>query len=108
MKNYEVHLQNSKDGPLEHDYDLKVTHIVYLSHSHGTQWSESHRGGIVGTLEDTGNDVVIELAGRKKPIVLDYKQAAEMQMLLMAAMERDYVTVIKESTPVLRYSGLAE
>jgi hypothetical protein len=108
MKNYEVHLQNSKDGPLEHDYDLKVTHIVCLSHSHGPQWAAHHRGGIVGTLTDTGNDVVIELADRKKPIVLDYKQAAEMQMLLMAAMERDYVTVIKESTLVLRYSGLAE
>jgi hypothetical protein len=108
MKNYEVHLQNSKDGPLEHDYDLKVTDIVSLSHSHGVQWAAHHRGGIVGTLTDTGNDVVIELADRKKPIVLDYKQAAEIQMLLMAAMERDYVTVIKESTPVLRYSGLAE
>jgi hypothetical protein len=108
MKNYEVHLQNSKDGPLEHDYDLKVTHIVYLSHSHGLQWAAHHRGSVVGTLEDTGNDVVINLAGNKKPIVLDYKQAAEMQMLLMAAMERDYVTVIKEATPVLTYSGLAD
>lgn len=108
MKNYEVHLQNTKDGPLEHDYDLKVTDIVCLSHSHGTQWSQSHRGEIVGTLLDTGNDVIIELKGRKKSITLDYKQLAEVQMLIMAAMERDYVTVIKESTPILRYSGLAE
>jgi len=108
MKNYEVHLQNMKDGPLEHDYDLKkVTNVVALSHSHGQQWAAHHRGAIVGTLTDTGNDVIIELAGTKKPIVLDYKQAAEIQMLLMAAMERDYVTVIKESVPVLTYSGLS-
>lgn len=108
MKNYEVHLQNMKDGPLEHDYDLKkVTNVVALSHSHGQQWAAHHRGAIVGTLRDTGNDVVIELTDRKKPITLDYKQAAEIQMLLMAAMERDYVTVIKESVPVLTYSGLS-
>jgi len=108
MKNYEVHVQNMKNGVLEHDYDIKVTNIVYLNHSYGSQWSESSKGELVGTLIDDGNGVSIQLSGKKKPIYLDYKQMAEVQMLLMAAMERDYVTQIRESKSIITYSGLAE
>ena len=109
MKNYEVHVQNMKDGKLDHDYNIQVGDpVVTLCRSNGAQWSESARNEVVGSLIDDGNGVTIELKSKKKPITLDYMQMAELQMLIMSAMQRDYVTVIKESTPVLRYSGLAE
>ncbi len=109
MKNYEVHVQNWKDGPLEHDYNIIVGESgTSLSRSNGSHWSESSRDEIVGSLIDDGNGVSIELKGKKESITLDYMQMAELQMLLMSALEHDYVTVIKESVPVLRYSGLAK
>lgn len=109
MKNYEVHVQNWKDGELEHDYNLIIAEGgTSLSHSNSPTWSESARNEIVGSLIDDGNGISIQLKDKKKPITLDYMQVAELQMLLMASTQRDYVTVIKESTPVLRYSGLAE
>jgi hypothetical protein len=109
MKKYEVHVQNMKDGKLDHDYDIKIGGgITTLNRSNGGQWSESARNEVVGSLLDDGNSVCIELKGKKKRITLDYMQMAELQMLIMSAMQRDYVTVIKESTPVLRYTGLAD
>jgi hypothetical protein len=98
-----------KDGKLDHDYNIIIAEGgTSLSRSNGTQWSESARNEVVGSLIDDGNNVTIELKGKKKPIVLDYMQMAELQMLLMAGLERDYVTVIKEAVPILRYSGLAK
>ena len=109
MKNYEVHVQNMKNGDLDHDYNIQInSDITLLRRSNGAQWSESARDGIVGSVTDDGNRISIELRGKKKPIVLDYMQMAELQMLLMAVMQKDYVTVIKESQPVLRYTGLAD
>ena len=109
MKNYEVHVQNMKDGKLDHDYNIIVGEGgTSLSRSNGAHWSESSRDEVGGSLIDDGNGVIIELKGKKKSITLDYMQMAELQMLLMSALERDYVTVIKESVPVLRYSGLAK
>jgi hypothetical protein len=109
MKNYEVHVQNMKYGKLEHDYNILIVEGgTSLSRSNGTQWSESARNEVAGSLIDDGNGVTIELKGKEKPITLDYMQMAELQMLLMSALESDYVTVIKEAVPVLRYSGLAK
>jgi hypothetical protein len=109
MKNYEVHVQNMKYGELEHDYNLNIQdEITILSRSNGARWSESARNEILGSLIDDGNGVTIELKGIEKPITLDYMQMAELQMLLMSALESDYVTVIKEAVSVLRYSGLAK
>ena len=109
MKKYEVYVQNTKEGLLEHDYDLlKLKDKLSLSDSTGKQWSKSSRGEVMATLEDTGNDVIIQLEGKKKPIVLDYKQAAELQMLLLANLESDYVTEIREAKSLIRYSGLTE
>lgn len=109
MKKYEVHVQNMKGGELEHDYNIIIAEGgTSLSRSNSPTWSESARNEIVGSLIDDGNGISIQLKDKKKPITLDYMQVAELQMLLMAGTQRDYVTVIKESTPVLRYSGLAD
>jgi hypothetical protein len=109
MKKYEVHVQNWKDGELEHDYNIVIGEGgTSLNRSNSPRWSESARNEMVGSLIDDGNGVSIQLKDKKKPITLDYAQLAELQMLLMASTQRDYVTVIKESTPVLRYSGLSD
>lgn len=108
MKHYKVFVQNWKNGPLEHDYDIKVTNIITIAQSTGEQWSSTGRGEVVGTLFDDGNGVSIQLSDKKKPITLDYKQAAELQLLLLANLQKNYVTEIREETSVLSYSGLAE
>lgn len=109
LKHYQIHVQNTKDGSLEHDYDLlQLSNRLSLTYSMGNQWSESVRGEIVGTLEDDGNGVIIQLEGKKKPIKLDYKQAAELQMLLVASLEKGYVTEFRSTQPVISYSGLSE
>lgn len=109
MKNYEVHVQNMKDGKLDHDYNIQVGDpVTTLCRSNGAQWSESARNEVVGSLIDDGNGVTIELKGKKKPISLDYMQMAELQLLLLAAMESSYVTQIKESRSVISYTGLAK
>lgn len=108
MKQYKVFVQNSKNGPLEHDYDIKVTDIITLSQSTGAQWSSTGKGELVGSLEDDGNRVIIRLSDKKKLIKLDYKQAAELQMLLLANLEKDYVTEFKEEETVLQFAGLSD
>lgn len=109
LKHYQIHVQNTKEGSLEHDYDLlQLGNRLSLTHSMGEQWSKSTRGQQAGVIEDTGNDLIIQIDGRKKPLVLDYKQAAELQMLLVASLEKDYRTEFRTSEPVLSYSGLAE
>lgn len=111
MKRYEIHVQNDKGGPLEHDYDLlKNEDVIMLSHSNGSQWSESARGESVGSLYDDGNEISIRLSDREEPIVLDYKQAAELQMLLVANLQSNYVTEIRETKTVMvmSYTGLSD
>jgi hypothetical protein len=108
MKHYKVFVQNSKNGPLEHDYDIKVTNIITIAQSTGEQWSSTGRGEVVGALEDDGNRVIVRLSDKKKPIKLDYKQAAELQMLLLANLEKDYVTEFREEETVLQFAGLAD
>lgn len=109
LKHYQIHVQNSKEGSLEHDYDLlQLGNRLSLTHSMGEQWSKTTRGEIVGTLEDHGNGVIIQLDGRKKPIELDYKQAAELQVLLLASLEKDYITEFRSTQPVISYSGLSD
>lgn len=109
LKHYQIHVQNTKDGSLEHDYNLlQLGNRLSLSYSMGNQWSKSVRGEIVGTIENTGNDLIIQIEGRKKPLVLDYKQAAELQMLLIASLEKDYSTEFRSTQPVISYSGLSE
>jgi hypothetical protein len=107
MKKYEVHVQNTKNGPIEHDYDLvERENVVMLSYSNNTSWSERVRGQMVASLIDDGNEIIITLDDKKKPIKLDYKQAAELQMLLLANSSSEYVTQIKESKTVMSYTGL--
>jgi hypothetical protein len=107
MKKYEVHVQNTKNGPIEHDYDLVEREgVVMLSHSNNTSWSEHARGQMVGSLIDDGNEIIITLDDKKKPIKLDYKQAAELQMLLLANSSSEYITQIRESKTVMSYTGL--
>ena len=109
LKHYQIYVQNTKEGSLEHDYDLlQLGNRLSLTHSMGHQWTESTRGEQVGVIEDTGNDLIIQIDGRKKPLVLDYKQAAELQMLLVASLEKDYRTEFRSSEPVISYSGLSE
>lgn len=108
MKQYKVFVQNSKNGPLEHDYDIKVTDIITLAQSTGAQWSSTGKGELVGALEDDGNRVIIRLSDKKKLIKLDYKQAAELQMLLLANLEKSYVTEFREEETVLQYAGLSD
>jgi hypothetical protein len=109
MKKYEVCVQNTKGGPLEHDYDLlKNEDIILLSYSNNSQWTESIKGEVVASLTDDGNEVSITLSDKKKPIVLDYKQAAELQMLLVANLQSDYVTEIREAKTILSYTGLSD
>jgi hypothetical protein len=109
MRRYEVHVQNDKGGPLEHDYDLlKSENTIMLTYSNGSQWSKSVRDELVGSLYDDGNDISITLSDREEPIVLDYKQAAELQMLLLANLQSNYVTEIREAKTLMSYTGLSD
>jgi hypothetical protein len=108
MKQYKVFVQNSKNGPLEHDYDIKVTDIITIAQSTGEQWSSTGRGELVGILKDDGNGVIIHLSDYKKPIKLDYKQASELQMLLLANLQKDYVTEFRKEETVLQFAGLSD
>ena len=62
MKKYEVHVQNTKNGPVEHDYDLvERENVVMLSYSNNTSWSERVRGQMVASLIDDGNEIIVTL-----------------------------------------------
>jgi len=109
MKRYEVHVQNYKGGPLEHDYDLlKSENTIMLTYSNNPKWNKSVRDELVGSLYDDGNEISITLSDREEPIVLDYKQAAELQMLLLANLQSNYVTEIREAKTVMSYTGLSD
>lgn len=109
MKNYEVHVQNWKDGELEHDYNLSVDYnnTAVVTRTHNSNWTEDAKGKTVGALLDDGDGIKIELPNRKV-IKLDYSEASIIQMLLMANSGKDFKTEFKESKTVLRYSGLAD
>ena len=107
MKKYEIHTQNHKNGPLDHDYDLiQDDELHTLSYSNSRAWSEHIRGESVGALIDDGNGVIVTLDGLKKPIKLDYKQVMELQVLLLSSLQKDYITEIREVTTTLSYTGL--
>lgn len=109
LKHYQIYVQNTKEGAYDHDYDLlQLGNRLSLTHSMGEQWSKSTRGEQVGIIEDTGNSVIVQIDGIKKPMELDYKQAAELQMLLLASLEKGYKTEFRTCEPVISYSGLAE
>lgn len=109
LKHYQIYVQNTKDGPMDHDYDLlQLGNRLSLNYSMGEQWTLSTRGEQAGVIENTGNDLIIQIDGRKKPLVLDYKQAAELQMLLVASLEKGYITEFRSTQPVISYSGLSE
>jgi hypothetical protein len=113
MKKYEVYTENFKGEPLNHDYDISIQDengVTLLLRSHSDQWSKSARGEWVGSLDDDGNGVTIHLRDKKKPIVLDYQEAMQLQLLLVSSLEKEFVTEIKqvkETETVLKYTGLS-
>lgn len=65
-----------------HDYNIIHGKIVEMYRSDGGEWSEHAKGELVATLKDTGNNVKINIAGKK--LKLDYHELMELAILLQA------------------------
>lgn len=86
----QIYIQNELDikKPLDHDYDLEETFdkkLLVLNRSYASDWSPSSQGQSVANLEDTGDGVKISIDDQE--IELDYAQARELLILLVAANE---------------------
>ena len=107
MKNYEIHVQNWKNGPLNHDYNLQVDdNVASVTRSEDSGWTDEAKGQPVGQLIDTGSGVVVTLPD-EKVIQLDYSEAYVLQLLLLANLQKEYKTEIRVAQPVMSFSGLS-
>jgi hypothetical protein len=81
----QVYLQTDAEGtaPLSYDYDLDEGYLfTTLKYSGSGNWADHLIGEIAGSIQDTGNEVIIKVNG-VKPLKLDYLQAQQLLILLL-------------------------
>ena len=86
----QIYVQNELDPkiPLDYDYDLEETFdkkLLVLNRSYTSDWSPTSQGQSAANLEDTGDSIKISIGDQE--IELDYAQAREVLILLVAANE---------------------
>ena len=84
MKQVYLQVDMTGDEPLQHDYDLEDGYLfTTLRHSYHTDWNEDLKGAAAGTLQDDGNELIINIEGLKK-LKLNYLQAQQLLILLLS------------------------
>lgn len=80
MEQLQVYVENSKDEPLEYDYDLELgACLIKLNYSYDLDWTCP--GETALTITDDGNGLSIKFPD-KKPINLLYSEARELIIAL--------------------------
>ena len=80
MEQLQVYVQNSKDEPLEYDYDLELgACLVKLNYSNNAEWACKEENAL--TITDDGNGLSIKFPDRKA-IALSYAEARELFIAL--------------------------
>ena len=81
MEKLQVYVENSKNEPLDYDYDLELgACLIKLNYSKNPDWTCG--GETALTLTDDGNGIKFKFPN-KKAIELDYSEAREMLVVLM-------------------------
>jgi hypothetical protein len=85
MEQLQVYVQNSKDEPLEYDYDLELgACLVKLNYSNNAEWACKEENAL--TITDDGNGLSIKFPDRKA-IALMYSEVRELLIALSMCTE---------------------
>jgi hypothetical protein len=82
----QVYAQVDVEGtaPLSHDYDLDEGYLfTTLKYSGSGNWADQLIGEVAGSIQDTGDDLIIKVNGVKQ-LKLDYLQARQFLILLLS------------------------
>jgi hypothetical protein len=82
----QVYSQVDVEGtaPLSHDYDLDEGYLfTTLKYSGSGNWGDQLVGTVAGSIQDTGDDLIIKVNGVKQ-LKLDYLQAQQILILLLS------------------------
>jgi hypothetical protein len=95
MEQLQVYVQNSKNEPLEYDYDLEMgACLTRLNLSNNSDWTCGGQTAL--TITDDGNGLSIKFTD-KKPINLDYNQSRELLIALSMSIT-DKIEIRKSET----------
>lgn len=85
MEKLQVYVQNSKNEPLEHDYDLeKGVCLTRLNFSDNSDWTCGGQTAL--TITDDGDGITIKFPDRKA-IALSYAETRELFIVLSMNIE---------------------
>lgn len=83
MKQVFVQTDMEETTPLSYDYDLDEGYLfTTLKHSSSGNWADHLIGSIAGSIQDTGDELIIKI-NDMKPLKLDYIQAQQVLILLL-------------------------
>jgi hypothetical protein len=83
MKQVFVQVDMEETTPLSYDYDLDEGYLfTTLKHSGSGNWGDQLVGSIAGSIQDTGDELIIKI-NDMKPLKLDYLQAQQVLILLL-------------------------
>lgn len=87
MKHVYVQVDAEGTAPLSYDYDLDEGYLfTTLKYSGSGNWADHLIGEIAGSIQDTGDDLIIKVNGVKQ-LKLDYLQAQQLLILLLSNTE---------------------
>lgn len=83
MKQVYVQVDMDETSQLSHDYDLDEGYLfTTLKYSGSGNWGEQLVRTVAGSIQDTGDDLIIKVNGFKQ-LKLDYLQAQQILILLL-------------------------
>lgn len=83
MKQVYVQVDMDETAPLSYDYDLiDGDYDSTLKYSGSGNWGDQLVGNVAGSIQDTGDDLIIKVNGVKQ-LKLDYLQAQQILILLL-------------------------
>ena len=87
MKQVYSQVDADETAPLSYDYDLDEGYLfTTLKYSGSGNWGDQLVGNVAGSIQDTGDDLIIKVNGIKQ-LKLDYLQAQQLLILLLSRNE---------------------
>ena len=84
MKQVYAQVDADETAPLSYDYDLDEGYLfTTLKYSGSGNWGDHLIGEVAGSIQDTGDDLIIKVNGVKQ-LKLDYLQAQQFLILLLS------------------------